>query len=202
LTENSAVSVIGISGPSGSGKTTIAGRLCRTLGEAALLSLDAYYSTDADVPQTANFCDLKFLHVADFQRDARALADGRSVEIDDLDPVTFAPTGRRIRIEPQPWLVLEGMVLFRIPRILDLCDFRVYLAPDMNALRSRKLERDAVERARSVESTLAQLKWVETEFAHDLSTLDGRVTIIDATRGPDEVFFSVWSHLAPYGPDT
>jgi uridine kinase len=189
-------SVIGISGPSGAGKSTLAARLCCYLGQATLLSMDSYYDTDEATPDDANFCDLQYLKVETFVAHAEALARGEAVMQDELDPATFAPTGRKVQKSASRWLVVEGMVIFRIAEILELCDIRIYLAPRMEAIRERKLLRDAAERGRSRASIEDQLRWVADEYYRDLTMMDERIAKIEADRHIDDIWAAVRSLLA------
>jgi uridine kinase len=191
-----SVRVLGIAGPSCSGKSTVAGLLSKRVG-AAVLAQDLYFIDPDQCPADANFCDLRYLHTEEFVHAATDLASGSPTSVPLIDFSTFLRTGFKT-LDPGRILIIEGMTIFRIPAIAELCDDRFYLTLPFAQLAERKLARDAAERRKSREVIDAQLRWMREEHEHDLRTLDGRVEILDADG--DELLDRIVSALHPLTP--
>ncbi len=161
--------VIGISGPSCSGKSTLASTLAGRL-EAAVLPQDLYFKAPEECPADANFCDLQYLDVARFERAATGLMRGSDVEVPVVDFRTFQTVGYET-LSARTHLIIEGMTVFRIPRVLDRCDVAVYLAPPFSELVARKRSRDAADRMKSESEIERQLGWMQSEYEYDLCHL-------------------------------
>ncbi len=59
-------------------------------------------------------------------------------------------------IEPKPVVIIEGILIFAEPRVLDLLDFRVFVDTPDDVRLMRRLKRDVHERGRTFERTLDQ----------------------------------------------
>ena len=59
-------------------------------------------------------------------------------------------------IEPKPVVIVEGILIFAEPRVLDLLDVRVFVDTPDDIRFIRRLQRDITERGRTTESVIAQ----------------------------------------------
>jgi uridine kinase len=59
-------------------------------------------------------------------------------------------------IEPKPVVIVEGILIFAEPRVLDLLDVRVYVDTPDDIRFIRRLRRDIAERGRTTESVIEQ----------------------------------------------
>ncbi|MEO6049885.1 MAG: uridine kinase, partial [Pyrinomonadaceae bacterium] len=59
-------------------------------------------------------------------------------------------------IEPRPVVIVEGILIFAEPRVLDLLDVRVFVETPDDVRLIRRLRRDHDERGRTFERTLDQ----------------------------------------------
>ena len=154
--------IIGICGGTGSGKTTIARKIVETVGakKVVLIEQDAYYRNLADMPlderHQANFdhpdaidSDLLVNHI-------KRLKSGDPVEMPIYDMVTHTRKDETEQIKPKPVVIVEGILIFAEPRLLDLLDFRVYVDTPDDIRLMRRMKRDINERGRTVERTLEQ----------------------------------------------
>jgi uridine kinase len=172
------VKVIGVSGPSCSGKSTEAARLASRL-DATVLRQDLYFVDPDYCSPDANFCDLRYLHVDEFVTAATHLASGVPTPVPTIDFSTFRRVGT-VDLAPSPVLIIEGMTIFRIPAIAAMCQRRIYLTLEFEALAARKRERDVTERSKSAQIIAAQLEWMRHEYERDLVDLRGSVEFVDA----------------------
>jgi len=153
--------LIAIAGPSGSGKTTLASNLAASLPAAcATIALDSYYLPlpDLSLDERAlrnydhpNALDWPLLHVQ-----LETLLDGRAMDtpVYQFDQHTRASATRRI--EPEPYLILEGILALHSPEIRRLADLKTFVVASPEACLTRRIERDIAERGRTLESVLEQ----------------------------------------------
>ena len=154
--------IIGICGGTGSGKTTIARRIIDSVGERSvnLIEYDSYYRNLADMPlderRQANFDHPEAIDSDLLINHLKRLIDGHPVEIPiyDFKTHTRAPESRSL--EPRKVTILEGILLFSEPRLLEYLSLKVFVdAPDDIRL-VRRIRRDMDERGRTLPQTLEQ----------------------------------------------
>ncbi len=154
--------IIGICGGTGSGKTTIARALVDAVGEdnVVLVEQDSYYRNLADMPlderHQANFDHPDSLDSDMLVNHILRLKQGLSVEMPLYDFRTHTRSDRIEIIEPRPVVIVEGILIFAEPRVLDLLDVRVYVDTPDDIRLMRRLRRDITERGRTFERTLDQ----------------------------------------------
>ncbi len=162
MSERPAPLIIGIAGGTGSGKTTVANVILQRVGadNIALLPHDAYYKDLQDLPRAqrdlVNFDHPDSLETDLLVRHLRELRQWRPVDIPVYDFTTHTRTRRTLRVEPQPVILVEGILIFAEPALRDLFDVKIFVdtAPDIRFI--RRLQRDIVERGRTVESVIHQ----------------------------------------------
>jgi uridine kinase len=164
--------VLGIAGGSGSGKSTLVEGLMNGRAGAfiAVLKHDDYYRNHADMPEMireANNWD----HPESIDNDLFAkhlldLKQGQSVESPQYDFSTHRRKPSTSRIEPKPILIVEGILIFAIPSLCELIDWRIFLeaSPDERVL--RRIMRDTKDRGRTLESVVTQYR-TTTRVMHD-----------------------------------
>lgn len=175
------MSVIGISGPSCSGKSTVALTLGKALQDSVVIQQDWFFCDPAHCPPDANFCDLAYMRVDELVGACADLCAGRPAQVPVIDFRTFAQTGLR-SVDAKRHMIIEGMTIFRVPGIWDLCSHRFYLRPQISDIEARKRRRDSVERSKPPHIIEHQLTWMRTEYEADLITFERSVTFLD---GPD-----------------
>lgn len=150
---------IGICGGSGSGKTVISHQLAVALGhgQASCLSFDDYYLDPSNIPPevTGNYDHPSALDSNLFEYHLDQLKSGRAIISPRYD---FANRTRveGARVEPRPFVVVEGVLLFAIPAIRAALDLAIFLDVPSDIRLARRLKRDVEERGRSMESVLSQ----------------------------------------------
>jgi uridine kinase len=153
---------IGICGGTGSGKTTIARAMIEAVGSdrVVLVEQDSYYINLADMPlderHQANFDHPDSIDSDMLVNHLMRLKQGLTVEMPLYDFVTHTRSDRIEIIEPKPVVIVEGILIFSEPRVLDLLDVRVFVDTPDDVRLMRRLRRDINERGRTFERTLDQ----------------------------------------------
>jgi uridine kinase len=153
---------IGVAGGSGSGKTTVALKILERVGfdRVAYVPHDAYYRDAGHLPPNER-TQLNFDHPDSLDNDllisqVKALQAGRAIEIPVYDFKTYTRTSETRRIEPQPVIMIEGILIFADKRLRDLMDVKIFVDTDADLRLIRRLRRDMEERGRSAESVIEQ----------------------------------------------
>lgn len=154
--------LLGIAGGSGSGKSTVARGLLQRVGteRIAFLPHDAYYKDLSQLP-AAQRAQINFDHPDSLETDlliehVRALKAGRAIDLPVYDFTTDRRTSQRIRIEPQPVIIVEGILIFAEPALRQLFDVKIFVDTDADIRLIHRLQRDMTERGRSAESVIQQ----------------------------------------------
>jgi uridine kinase len=153
---------IGVAGGTGSGKTTVSNALLERVGarHIAFLPHDAYYRDLEDIPRTdnevINFDHPDSLETSLMIEHIRRLQNGEAVEIPIYDFTTHSRTDRTKLVQPQPIILVEGILIFAEPGLRKLFDVRIFVDADADIRFIRRLRRDVAERGRTVETVMHQ----------------------------------------------
>ena len=154
--------IIGISGGSGSGKTTITRAVVDSVGadRITLIQHDAYYRHLPELTFEQRSA-INYDHPDSFETEMlldhiASLRSGRSVEVPVYDFASHLRTDVTVPAHPEPVVIVEGILVLAEPELRDLMDLRIYIdtEPDLRLL--RRIQRDIVERERTLESVMAQ----------------------------------------------
>jgi uridine kinase len=154
--------VLGVAGGTGSGKTTVARAILDGVGadRISLIEQDSYYR-DVDWRSEAELLHHNFDHPSALDNELlvshiAALKAGHPIEVPIYDFVLHRRTTRTKRVEPQPVILLEGILIFVEPNLRELLDFKIYVDTDADLRLIRRLGRDMTERGRTVQDVLRQ----------------------------------------------
>jgi uridine kinase len=151
--------LIGIGGGTGSGKTTIATEIAESVDAAVtLLSMDNYYSDQSDLTFEERR-ETNYDHPDAFDwdllvADLQAIARGDAVSIPQYDFERHTRKDTERRLEPEPIVVLEGILALYHEQIRAEIDLAVYVQTDADVRVLRRLQRDIDERGRTVEGVV------------------------------------------------
>ncbi|MDP2965013.1 MAG: uridine kinase [Pelolinea sp.] len=153
---------IGVAGGTGSGKTTVANVILERVGKQriAYLPHDAYYRELGNLPPdqkaAMNFDHPDSLETELMIKHIEQLKLGNPIEIPIYDFSTHSRTDRTIRVEPQPVIIVEGILLFADKNLRDLLDVKIFVDTDPDIRFIRRLQRDITERGRTTENVIQQ----------------------------------------------
>lgn len=154
--------IIGLAGGSGSGKTTIARSIVEAIGpdEVALIQHDAYYRDQTDLPieQRAR---VNYDHPASLETDLLVehlgrLLEGEAIARPVYDFTVHNRSEETVIVEPEPVVIVEGILVLYEPELRELMDLKVYVDTDADLRIVRRLERDIKERGREFDSVRDQ----------------------------------------------
>ena len=153
--------IIGIAGGTGSGKSTLSDKLLETFSErAVLVRQDDYYKDNAhltieeraklnfDHPDSIDF-DLLETHLLQ-------LKANQEIQVPVYNFCHHRREDHTTSVQPAEIIILEGILLFAVPQIRDLCDLKVFVETDDDIRLLRRMERDMSERGRDFESICHQ----------------------------------------------
>lgn len=155
--------IIGIAGASGSGKSLLANTIVDELGSdrVVVISEDAYYKDRSDLSmEERNRINYDHPDAFDHKLLAQHLTDlknGKNIDVPVYDYSMHNRTNRTRHISSNNSIVvLEGILLFSEPLLRDLMDIKIYVDTALDTSFIRRLRRDVIERARSMESVIEQ----------------------------------------------
>ena len=89
-------------------------------------------------------------------RQLKQLKNGESVECPVYDYTIHNRSKNTITIVPTPIIIVEGILIFENKELCDLMDIRIFVDTDADLRIIRRIKRDVLERARSLESVTNQ----------------------------------------------
>lgn len=155
--------IIGIAGGTASGKTTIAKQLydeAIKLGSVDLIKIDDYYLGKDYVPVddegNRNFDHPDAYDVDLLVKHLKDLINGQAIEKPTYDFVTSTRTSITEIVEPAEVIIIEGIMVFAIKKLRKFFDIKLFVDTPDDIRFIRRLQRDMVERGRSLESVVNQ----------------------------------------------
>ena len=85
-----------------------------------------------------------------------ALRTGLPVDRPLYDFASHTRASETLRVEPEAVIIVDGILVLADPELRDLMDLRIYIDTDSDLRLMRRLQRDIVERGRTVDSVLNQ----------------------------------------------
>ena len=183
--------VIGIAGGSGSGKTTLANAVATTAPvPSARLAFDSYYRDQRDRTMEertrVNYDHPNSLDVDQFVADLATLRAGRQLAAPVYDFASHTRSTDVEVIEPQPMVIVDGILLFVFPEVCEMLDLRVFVDVSDSLRTQRRLARDVAERGRTREQALDQIdRTVRPMYGEFVQpSIDQADVVVDGTVPP------------------
>ena len=192
--------VIGIAGGTGSGKTTLMKNLVSHFGGmVTVMSHDNYYKRHDELPleqrSQLNYDEPDALETDLMARHLDLLRQGQAIDCPVYDFSNHNRSDETVHIEPNPVIIVEGILIFENQPLRELMDIRIFVDTDADVRLCRRIKRDVNKRGRTLESVLTQYqqtvkpmheKYVEPSkrFAHIVVPEGGKnVVALDMITG-------------------
>ena len=153
---------IGVAGGTGSGKTTVANEIVRRVGPEliVIVSQDRYYRDLAHLEGHErahhNFDHPDAIEEALLVEHLRLLKAGEPAPLPVYDFARHVRLSETEWVEPQPVILLEGILILAIPALREVLDVKIFVDTDADLRFIRRLLRDMAERGRSVDGVVEQ----------------------------------------------
>ncbi len=152
--------ILGVVGDSATGKTTLTNGLVEILGRENVthIGMDDYHRYDrteraekkiTPLDPACNYMDIIGQHLTHLRKDEPILKP-----VYQHGDGTF---GRPTYVEPQGFVLIEGLLGYHTTDLSALFDVRVFLAPPEELRREWKVKRDTTKRGYTEEQVLAEL---------------------------------------------
>ena len=160
--------IIGIAGGTGSGKTTVARKIIESLpkGEVALIPQDSYYidATDMTMEERRK---INYDHPCAFDwklliRQVKELKAGRAIEQPTYSYLECNRLKETIHVEPRKVILIEGILALSNKELRDLMDIKIFVDADSDERLIRVIERDIIERGRTVQMVVDRYRAVSS----------------------------------------
>jgi len=153
--------IIGIAGGTGSGKTTLAGEIRAHFGgNIPVISHDSYYRAQdglsAEERAKINYDEPDAFETELLTEHLRRLKSGETVHIPKYDYTRHTRAAETETVVPCGVIILEGILIFSAPDLLDLIDIKIYVDTEADIRILRRVKRDMAERGRSFDSITTQ----------------------------------------------
>lgn len=162
MRKNQIPLVLGLAGGTGSGKTTVANEILARVGQThvSYIAHDAYYKDLSNLPKAQKDL-INFDHPNSLETDLmiehlKELINGNSINLPTYDFSIHTRTDKTITINPNPIILVEGILIFAEPRLRELFDVKLFVDTDADIRLVRRIRRDITERGRTIESVLEQ----------------------------------------------
>jgi uridine kinase len=166
--------IIGIAGGTGSGKSTVVKKIISKLprNEVALISQDSYYKDNSHLPleerQKINFDHPSSLEFDLLAKHLQDLKDGKSIEEPTYSYLTCTRNEETKTVLPRKVVIVEGILVLTDPVLRNMFDIKLFVYADDDVRLSRVIQRDIVERGRTVKTVLerydATVKPMHSQF--------------------------------------
>ena len=152
---------VGVAGGTGSGKTTLTRALLdRFSGQSSVVFMDNYYKDQShltwDERVVTNYDAPEAFDVELMAEHLRQLRAGQAIGCPVYNFAEHNRAAETVRVEPSPVLVVEGILLFALPELTEQLDLKLFVDTDADVRILRRIQRDVVERGRSLASVEEQ----------------------------------------------
>lgn len=152
--------IIGIAGGTGSGKTTVVKKIQERLpsSQVVILPQDSYYKDSSDKPLEERL-EMNFDHPDSIEwellvKHLGELRGGKEIQQPIYSYLTCTRATETISIKPCKVVIVEGILVLTNPELRQLLDLKVFVDADADDRLIRVINRDIVERGRSVNKVM------------------------------------------------
>ena len=148
--------IIGIAGGTGSGKSTVVRKIVEALPPdyVAVVPLDSYYNDTTDLTDEERKA-INFDHPDAFDwklliKHINELRNGHACEQPTYSYLLSNRLPETIHVEPKPVIIVEGIMALSNKKLRDMMDLKVFVDCDPDERLIRNIERDTIDRGRTV----------------------------------------------------
>ena len=152
--------IIGIAGGTGSGKTTVVKKIVEALPPhfVAVVPLDSYYNDTSHMAEEDRRA-INFDHPDAFDwkllvKQVEMLRKGIAVEQPTYSYLKCNREKETVHVEPKPVIIIEGIMTLLNKQLRDIMDLKIFVDTDSDERLIRNIQRDCVERGRTVEMVI------------------------------------------------
>lgn len=188
--------IIGVAGGSGSGKTTLAKNIHQAISDSVIISHDFYYKDNKDVPFEERIA-MNYDHPNAFDsdlmvEDVKKLKNNQPIHRPEYSFISYTRLEETVLVRPCSLIILEGLLIFDDPKLLDLIDIKIFVDSDDDIRFIRRLMRDVKKRGRTLESVVDQyLNTVKPMFHQFIEPSKRHADIIVPRGGKNTVALSM-----------
>jgi uridine kinase len=148
--------IVGIAGGTGSGKTTVVRKIMQMFpnNEVVVIPQDSYYRDNKGIPleerQKINFDHPDSVEFELLIEDLKKLKKGKSIQMPIYSYLTCLRSNETIPIRPALVVLVEGILILTDPGLRKMLDIKVFVDADADDRLGRVIQRDIIERGRSV----------------------------------------------------
>ena len=155
--------IIGIAGGTASGKTTVANKVIaatKDLGSVISIKMDDYYKRldhlTYEERTKVNYDHPNAFDVDLLIQNLKDLKNGIAINKPTYDFALHNRSSITEEINPCNVIIVEGIMTFVVPELRDLFDIKIFVECDDDIRLIRRLQRDVVERGRTIDSVITQ----------------------------------------------
>ena len=152
--------ITGIAGGTGSGKTTVVKKIVEALPPhfVAVVPLDSYYNDTTHMTEEERRA-INFDHPDAFDwrllvHQVKQLRKGEAVEQPTYSYLKCNREKETVHVEPKPVIIIEGIMTLLNKQLRDMMDLKIFVDTDSDERLIRNIQRDCVERGRTVEMVI------------------------------------------------
>ena len=154
------MTIIGIAGGTGSGKTTVVRKIAEALPPhyVTVVPLDSYYNDTTHMTEEERRA-INFDHPDAFDwklliEHVKKLKAGEAVEQPTYSYIKCNRQPETVHVEPKPVIIIEGIMTLLNKKLRDMMDLKIFVDTDSDERLIRNIQRDVVERGRTVEMVI------------------------------------------------
>jgi uridine kinase len=151
-----------VAGGTGSGKTTVANEIVRRVGRdrIVIVNQDRYYHDlahlDGHQRSQHNFDHPDAIEEKLLENHISLLKAGEAAPLPVYDFARHVRVAATEWADPQPVILVEGILILAIPPLRELLDIKLFVDTDADLRFIRRLQRDMAERGRTVDGVVDQ----------------------------------------------
>lgn len=152
--------IVGIAGGTGSGKTTVVRKILDVLpiDEVIVLPQDSYYYDNSSISleerQKINFDHPDSVEFPLLIKHLELLKNGNQIEMPTYSYLTCLRSDETIPVKPARVVLVEGILILTDSGLRKMLDIKVFVDADADDRLGRVIQRDIVERGRSLDMVL------------------------------------------------